>query len=325
MTFESFESVMYSDTPVPDIFFSEYLPSMKSEYVKVYIFMLFLKKHNKNIAFEDMSKKLGLGFNVLKDALLHLESIGVINREGEDIILMDLKQKEINKIYRLKTTSTPQEVAVSCERNKKRNKIISAINNTFFQGVMSSSWYRDIDSWFDKYNFDEDVMYALFRHCYDHNALTKSYICKVADNWQSKAVKNSFDLDRYSLEQQRFRKIKLNIVKKLKLGRNLTQYEDEYVEKWVVQFNYDFAIIEIALKKTTGKTNPNFRYIDAIISEWNKNDLRTKDEIMFYEKQRSKRTASKSTGFKKAVTYNDFEHKHDDSVYLDNYYSDLKD
>jgi len=27
---------------------------------------------------------------------------------------------------------------------------------------------------------------------------------------------------------------------KLKLGRNLTEYEEAYVEKWVMDYNYDF-------------------------------------------------------------------------------------
>ena len=31
---------------------------------------------------------------------------------------------------------------------------IEAINNMFFQGIMSPSWYSDIDLWFKKYEFD---------------------------------------------------------------------------------------------------------------------------------------------------------------------------
>ena len=43
---------------------------------------------------------------------------------------------------------------------------------------MSPSWYTDIDAWFDKYGFEEDVMYALFKHCYDYRGLSRQYITR---------------------------------------------------------------------------------------------------------------------------------------------------
>ncbi len=137
MKFDCDSSVLYTDTPVPDIFLSEYMPSMRSEYVKVYLYCLFLCKYNKSSTQEEISKKLCLDRNVVNDAFIYLESIGLLTTSNETVIIADLKQKEINKIYRPKVASTPEEVAANCERNKKRNQTIAAINNTFFQGVMS--------------------------------------------------------------------------------------------------------------------------------------------------------------------------------------------
>ena len=36
---------------------------------------------------------------------------------------------------------------------------------------MTPSWYSDITSWFKKYDFDEQVMIALFGYCFDKSAL----------------------------------------------------------------------------------------------------------------------------------------------------------
>ena len=47
-----------------------------------------------------------------------------------------------------------------CEKNKI--KAIEDINMKFFCGIMSSSWYYDIDLCFSKYGFDEQVMISLF-------------------------------------------------------------------------------------------------------------------------------------------------------------------
>lgn len=326
MIFESCKSILYSDTLVPDIFITEYMPSMDCDYVKVYIYCLFLSKHNKQATAEELSKKLEIDVTRVKDALTYLENVGIISRKDNNITMVDLKEKEINKIYRLKTTSTPEEAALSSERNKKRNRIISAINNTFFQGVMSPSWYTDIDAWFDKYKFEEDVMYALFQHCYDHKGLSKQYIAKVADNWYSKNIKNSFDLDRYFMEYQKLKDIKTKIVKKLKRQGPLTEYEEEYVEKWVMDYKYSFDIIELALKRTTAIPNPNFEYINKILTDWYEKGLKTKEDIVAYEKSRKQCAAKNKTKQESAPSipqYSNFEQRKYDKDYFDNLYEEV--
>ncbi len=323
MYFESFKSFLFSDTQVPDIFLSEYMPSMDSNFVKVYLHCLFLSKHNKPISMKEISKKLELDLDTVKNALLYFENIGIITKKetGNSLVLVDLKEKEIKKMYRLKSTSSPEEAIHSSKRNKKRNEIVTTINNKFFQSLMSPSWYTDIDTWFDIYKFEEDVMYALFQYCYEHNGLSKNYITKVAEAWHNKKIKNSFDLDNYSIECQKFNDARGKIVKKLKLNRNLTEYEEEFVRKWVFDYKYSFDIIEYALKKTTGKTNPNFKYINAIITDWNKNSLTTKDAIAAHEDAHKKQTADKAVQNNNQITQhkNFGQREYDKDAYKDLY------
>jgi DnaD/phage-associated family protein len=323
MYFEAYKSILYSDTLLPDIFVTEYMPSMECDFVKIYIYCLFLSKYNKQASNEELSKKLCMDISKVKDALIYLESIGAISRKEGGIVINDLKEREIKKMYRLKNTSTPEEAALSMERNKRRNKIITAINNAFFQGLMSPSWYTDIDAWFDKYQFEEDVMYALFQHCYDHKGLTKSYITKVADNWYSKNIKNSFDLDRYFMEYQKLKDIRIKIVKKLKKQSFLTEYEEAYIEKWVMEFGYDFDIIELALKKTTAIASPNFEYINKIVTGWYENGLKTREEIIAFEKDK-KASSSKPRSKEPAVPQRgNFEQRKYDDEYYDNLYKNI--
>lgn len=323
MYIEPYKSILYSDTLVPDIFITEYLPSMDGDYVKVYIYCLFLCKHNKQATVEEMSKKLEIDINKVKDAFAYMESLGVIIRKDDGITLVDLKEKEINKIYRMKATSSPGEAILSSERSKKRSETITSINSTYFQGVMAPSWYTDIDAWFDRYKFDEDVMYALFRHCNEHKGLSKSYIVKVADNWYSKNIRNYFDLEKYLEEYQKFKDIRGKIIKKLKLGRNLTDYEDEYVEKWIMEYKFDFDIIELSLKKTAGKTSPNIKYIDAILASWYEKGLKTKDEVIAYEKSTRPASARKKT--KESVAQITQRGNFEQRQYDDDYFNSLYD
>jgi len=322
MYFESYKSILYSDTLLPDIFITEYMPSMDCDFVKVYIYCLFLSKYNKQASVQELSKKLDIDENRVKDALTYLENVGVISRTDDKITITDLKEKEINKIYRMKQTSTPEEAALSAERNKKRNQIISAINNTFFQGVMSPSWYTDIDAWFDKYKFEEDVMYALFQHCYDHKGLSKQYIAKVADNWYSKGIRNSFDLDWYFMEYQKLKDIRLKIVKKLKRQGLLTEYDESYIEKWVMEYNYGFDVIELALRKTTAISNPNFEYINKILTNWYESGLRTKEEVLEHEKATKQAKAKKTANSQVIPQHVNFEQRKYDKDYYQKLYDD---
>jgi DnaD/phage-associated family protein len=320
MNFEIHKS-LYSDTLLPDIFITEYMPALDGDCVKVDLYCLYLSKHNKHASTEEMSKVLVIDREKVKQELIQLEALGAINRMETGITLVDLKEKEIRKMYRMKTTSTPEEALQNSEKNKKRNEIVTAINNTFFQGLMSPSWYTDIDAWFDRYKFDEDVMLALFHHCSHHKGLTKNYIAKVADNWYSKNIKNSFDLDNYSIEYQKFKDVKSKTIKKLKLSRNLTEYEDEFVEKWVMEYGYCFDIIELALRKTTAKTNPNFNYLNTIISDWHKNGLKTKEEIAVYDKEKKESMKQKqSKGTTTVPQRGNFKQRQYDDKFFDSLY-----
>ena len=324
MVFDANLSLLYSDTPVPDVFTTEYLPSLDGDFVKVYVYCLFLFKQGKHASATDLSKKLEMDPARVRDALACLEGLGIISRNNNGISLVDLKEKEINKLYRLKTTSTPSEAALSSERSSKRSKVISSINNAFFQGVMSPSWYIDIDAWFDKYKFEEDVMYALFKHCYDYRALSRQYIAKVADNWHSKNIKNSFDLDKYSMEAQQLKDIRGKIMKKLRKQTYLTEYEEAYVEKWVLEFGFDFDKIELALRRTTSAVNPSFEYINKILTAWHEKGYKTKEEIITAEGVRRASSGNKSKPKESPIPQKgNFEQRKYDDEYFDKLFKDV--
>ena len=69
------------------------------------------------------------------------------------------------------------------------------------------------------------------------------------------------------------------VIKKLGLGRQLSQYEYAYVEKWIVDFKFNFDIIEIALKRTTSKVNPSFDYIDKLLTDWHDRGFTTAEQV----------------------------------------------
>ena len=139
------------------------------------------------------------------------------------------------------------------------------------------------------YKFEEDVVYSLFQYCFDRQALHRKYLFTVADAWAQSGIVTMEDVDNYYSQFEKTNQMKKSIVKKLGFVRNLSEYEEAYVNKWVNDFNYPLDIIEIALKKTTSKTNPSFDYIDKILTDWHERKLNSVSDINeFLKTQREK-------------------------------------
>lgn len=310
------QPLLFSTTQISDIFFTEYLSQASGDFIKVYLYMLFLSKYNKEVKVTDLSKKLALSFNTIQEAIKYWETQGVILKKNTGYILNSLQEIELFKLYKPKVNLSSKDIENS-NKNKYRAKAIENINNNCFQGIMSPSWYVDIDTWFKKYSFDEQVMIALFEYCLNKSALHRNYVQAVAETWYQNNIKSFTDLDNYYIKQEKFNKIRNTISKKLSLTRPLTKYEEAYIEKWTVQFGYGLDIIEIALKRTTSKANPSFDYLDKLISDWKDRGFTTIAEIQKFLLEFKKKTSAtkqleKQTGYK---NYDQRKYNNLDSLY----------
>ncbi len=313
-------SSLFSNTLIPDIFFSEYLSEASGDFIKVYLYMLFLSKYDKDIKINDLSKKLVLPVKTIQDAVKYWEDKCLITKKNTGYIVNSIQEIELHKLYKPKTALSAEQLQKSAE-NQKRAKAIDFINNKYFSGLMPTTWYPEIELWFKKYGFDEEVMIALFGYCFDMSALHKNYVQAVAEAWSKNNIKNFNDLDLYYEKQEKLKVIAKTISKKLGLSRSLTQYEYAYIEKWVMDYGYSLDIIEIALKKTTSKANPNFDYLDKLLSDWHDRGFKTTNDIQAFlsemkEKNKNVKQLEKTTG------YNKYEQRTYDN--LDNLYANMR-
>lgn len=281
------KTLLFSETIIPDIFFSEHLSELPGDYLKIYLYMIFLSKYGKDIKLTDLSKKLNIPLKAINDGMKFLEEHHLITKKTTGYIIIDLQEATLHNLYTPNLTMSKEKIEQT-SKNKSKSKAIEHINNTYFQGIMGPSWYNDIDIWFRKYCFDEQVMIALFDYCYKRSALHRNYVQTVAEAWASNKVKTWNDLDTYYQQQESLNKIKKSIAKKLGKYNGLTQYEEAYIENWILNFGYDMNIIEIALKRTTFKQNPTFEYINNIITDWHDRNLKTPSEITAFIEQRKK-------------------------------------
>lgn len=304
--------MLFSSTELPDVFFTEYLSQASGDYIKIYLYIVFLSKYGKDVKINDLSKKLNIDFKTIQEGIKYWEDNGVITKKNTGYIINNLQEIELHKLYKPKVALSVESIKQTAQ-NQYRAKAIENINTLFFQGIMSPSWYNDINLWFKKYSFDEEVMIALFQYCYNRSALHRNYIQTVAEAWFKSNVKTYSDLDSLFEKQEKLNILYKSIGKKLGYTRALTEYEKGYIEKWTIEYAFDLNIIEIALKKTTAKTNPNFDYLDKLLSDWHDRGFKTTEEIEnflseFKQKNKDIKKLEKNTG------YNNYEQRKYDNL-----------
>ena len=129
---------LFSSTSLPDIFFTEYLPEANGDYLKVYLYILFLSKYDKDIKLNDLSKKLNLSFKVIQDAMKYWEDQNVIVKKNTGYAFNNLQEIELNNLYKPRVALSAEQVQKSAE-SQKRAKTMEYINNRYFSGLMPTT------------------------------------------------------------------------------------------------------------------------------------------------------------------------------------------
>lgn len=291
MQIDESRKLLLSDTLVPDIFITELMPALSGLAVKLYLYLLMTARNSRQASESDLARRMGTDIDTIKAANLELAQSGLVVIHDRSLEITDIKASEIERTYRPRTSVLPTENLESEARFSIREKLMKDIAKTFFQGLMSPSWYSEIDSWFDRFRFEPEVIYALFQECGRRNKLnSKAYISKVAENWAARKIVTYQDLNNYFLAYDKVNKAVSKVGRKLR--KTMTEYDEEIVARWIEQYNYDFDIIELALRKTVKLANPNLEFVDRILQEWFGNQLRTADQIKDYEDRKAARLSS---------------------------------
>lgn len=309
MKFEKDErSELFEKTEISDVFFTEYIAEIPPIALKVYIYLLYYTKYNNDISLNDLPKILGITYGEMNTALEYLVNKGIMIRKSSGYTLSSLETIELHKLYKPKIGLTAEEIKKN-SKDQYKEKTIQAINDKYFQGMMSTSWYNDILLWFKKYNFSEAVMLALFEQGYKNGAVQhRNYLLAVADSWAANNVKTHNDLDKYYIKLDKLNILEKDIKRALKIRRSLSTFESDMIERWSIEFCYEFDIIKLALAETIKISNPSFKYVDKILEDWHSKGLKTKEDIeenqKKHEKQYRKTTSSNEKINKKGQVTN---------------------
>ena len=259
-------------TPVSNVFIEQYMPKARGEFVKVYLLLL---KQNMNgepgIGSEIMARMLNLLESDIMNALHYWNEEGLIKLspldrlgnfsieflplDSEKAIESEEDESILNSLTEPDITSMLKDV----------EKILSRTLN-----------YKEMQiciEWNKKFLFTTELITLLVEYF--------RYMDTVASAWNEKNVRTVSQAQTLiAKEEDKWKKIK-EILKYLGIkNTDLMKPQEDMLEKWLFIYNFKLEIIQKACDRCFQRLNrADFKYIDSILTDWNKNNIRTVTDI----------------------------------------------
>ena len=113
------KKMLFNKTELPDVFFSDYLKQMQGDYLKIYLYLIFLSKYGKEVQVNDLTNNLSLPVNTISEGMKYLEENNLILRTMQGYVITDLQEKTLNELY-MPYIETTQEKLEENVKNKER-------------------------------------------------------------------------------------------------------------------------------------------------------------------------------------------------------------
>ncbi len=267
-----------STTSVENIFITQYLPALEPTAVKVYLYSLFLCQSGSPYTLKELAKNLEISEAEAISYFEYLEEyelISIISRTPFCVSML-----EISNI-----SSKPKKI-----KPEKYADFNKSVQNILSGRMVSPDEYMDYYELLEEYGFEQQALLMIIAFCADQNVgknVSYGYIKKVAESYASKGKITASLVDEYLLNDR----LLLEIISLCGLKRKVYHKDRENLEKWR-DWNFSDEMLFEAAKLSAGKTNP-LTYMDKILSVWNKDGIRSPEEIPEQQPVPAKRGAAK--------------------------------
>lgn len=297
-------------TPVSNIFIEKYMPQARGEFIKVYLLML---KYN-------ISGELGVNSAIIASSLNLLES-DIMNALEYWNDLGVVKLTPIDKMGNFKVefveltydAQVPKQVDLLEALDSNNTKdMLKDIENLLGRPLSPNEMSLYLN-WQKEFGFSSELILILIEYCVSRGKSDHRYIEKVALAWHDQKITT------IEQAQNLIKKTEdkwVNIRKVLSyLGitnTDIMKPQQDMIEKWLLIYKFPLEIIFKACDVCFERLNrADFKYIDGILSNWEKNNLRTLEDIATKDNKQNKNSNFKKTVYNKSNNtpqkFNNFE------------------
>ncbi|MHC1685004.1 MAG: DnaD domain protein [Clostridiaceae bacterium] len=307
-----FKNKLSSFTPLSNVFIDKYMITARGEFVKVYILGLkYCLSGELGINTTMLAQKLQLleadvinAWSFWNDQgvvkLTPLDSFG--NYSIEFIDLDSIKEEPLEEVDLLKELKNDSTKGMLEDIEKLIGRPLSPKEMSTYL-----SWQKD-------YSFSQEIILMLIEYCVSKGKTDFRYIEKIAIAWNEANIKTVDNAQTYIKRHEdkwiSIRKILTYLgIKEMEVMKPQEILLDKWLNTYKMPLDVIFRACDICFERIN---KAEFRYIDSILTNWNKDNIRTIEEINLKDtiKKSSNKTYKKQNG-KNTTTgnFNNFEQR----------------
>lgn len=297
---EKTKDLYLKDTQVENVFIAEYMVDADGAFIKVYLTAL-MYADTDEMSNSLIARHLGITEEDVLMAWNYWEECGVIKKRYSDphdkfhytVEFLNLKQR-IYGVAQEQEAQNADDTVYSGEMDDDEfRELVTYVEDTAGR-MLEGREAESLLSWIYEDGLEPDLVKFAYRYCVEKRKQSRfAYISAVVREWKKEGIFTFKDAEKYLDDTELRRNQYKRIMQALGFYRNPTEAEQNMIDKWFDDMGFSMEKVLEACSRTTGIGNPNFNYLNGILTNWYADSEKSAPD--------KKQTASKQTGAKNAV------------------------
>lgn len=333
-----------SATSVSNTFIDEYMSDANGEFVKIYLYLLrLMNAPQASFSISSIADKFEHTEKDVKRALAYWERMHLLQLEYDNdknltgIRMLDSSSRDAapsdpgtsgtqtepagapaqNAPASAALAETPAPAqTVPAKKSYSADDILNfrqneSVAELFFIAerylgrTLSATDINTLLYFYDVLGFSTELIVYLIESCVSNNHTSIRYIEKVALGWADQHITTVEEAKQGSPVLGKMYYAVMNAFGIT--GRKLISTEIAYISRWTNEYGFDSDIILEACKRTMASLHqPNFKYTDSILSDWNKKQVHHLSDIAKLDAAHQERKKSSASAAANTASKNKF-------------------
>lgn len=260
---------------VENIFLNEYMPGAPGDYVKVYLFGSMYAQQREDMTHQTLARQLRLSEEDVDRAWTYWADLRAVKKHPRgngglldyDIEFIDLREQMYGRSRKEEEKPAYTQEAQQMLVNNDVKQMISQVERATGK-VLSARDVQEIQSWVKDFGASPELIAFAFSHYSQKGKGSVNYISQVIRQWREQGFETAADAQSYLEELERKYGAHKRVLQALGMNRNATEAEAELMDCWFDEMGFSLERVLEACARTTSISNPNLRYVNKILENW---------------------------------------------------------
>jgi len=267
---QDLKNYLLHDTPVENLFITDYARTAPGDYVKVYLLALMYANINEQVQAADLAKALGMSVSRVTDAWNYWKEQGIVkiygkgeNVDNYQIEFVSIRDEAFGRNVNVNKKLPDLAAKLDDDRLSKLYKQIE--ENT--GRLLEAKEPQAVAEWIKDLQINPELVAYAYKYCNERNLSTRvRYVETILKDWKQRGLNNVEAVKDYlSLNDQRFDSYR-KIFRELGFSRVPSEPEKRLMDQWLDEDQFTMNEILDACKRITGIGNPNLNYINSVLN-----------------------------------------------------------